>query len=239
MSRPFVHYAPGTRPEAWSALLERPTIAKELSLDNVRRALVVAPHPDDETLGAGGLIASLTAQGVLVTVLSLTRGDRAFGPADPIVGFERRREQCGALRCLGQPQNPVQLVQLGLPEGALGDDPFLVSRLSQPVWEHDICIGPWAGDGHPDHAAAGAALEETCRRAGLAYVAYPIWAWHWGVPDTDTFLERAARFELDACAAQAKAAALECYQSQRRGFAPVLSEEFLDHFRRPYEVFLS
>ncbi|RKN03367.1 PIG-L deacetylase family protein [Streptomyces radicis] len=43
-----------------------------LGLTSGDRVLVVAPHPDDETLGAGGTIARLTAGGVEVHVLAIT-----------------------------------------------------------------------------------------------------------------------------------------------------------------------
>jgi LmbE family N-acetylglucosaminyl deacetylase len=39
------------------------------------RVLVVAPHPDDETIAAGGLIARLTRRGARVRVLCMTNGD--------------------------------------------------------------------------------------------------------------------------------------------------------------------
>src|SRR3546814_4012834 len=44
------------------------------ALENVRRALVIAPHPDDEILGCGGTIARLCAAGVEVHVAIVTRG---------------------------------------------------------------------------------------------------------------------------------------------------------------------
>ena len=40
--------------------------------------VVVAPHPDDETLAAGGLIAALTSRGIPVTVVAVTDGEHAY-----------------------------------------------------------------------------------------------------------------------------------------------------------------
>ncbi len=42
------------------------------------RTLVVAPHPDDETLGCGGTIAKLSDEGAEVHVLIVTKGDELF-----------------------------------------------------------------------------------------------------------------------------------------------------------------
>ena len=36
---------------------------------NIKRVLVVAPHPDDESLGVGGTISKLVSQGHEVNVL--------------------------------------------------------------------------------------------------------------------------------------------------------------------------
>jgi LmbE family N-acetylglucosaminyl deacetylase len=44
----------------------------------LRHALVVAPHPDDETLGTGGLIAALRSRGIEVTVVAVTDGENAY-----------------------------------------------------------------------------------------------------------------------------------------------------------------
>ncbi|PPJ76529.1 PIG-L domain-containing protein, partial [Staphylococcus haemolyticus] len=44
------------------------------ALDSVQRALVIAPHPDDEVLGCGGTIARLVSMGCHVEILVVTRG---------------------------------------------------------------------------------------------------------------------------------------------------------------------
>ena len=60
--------------------------------------VVVAPHPDDETLLSGGLIAHQARAGVPVIVLAVTDGEAAY-PGDPDgLARQRRREQRQALR---------------------------------------------------------------------------------------------------------------------------------------------
>lgn len=40
--------------------------------------VIVSPHPDDETLGAGGFIASQRARGIDVSVVAVTDGENAY-----------------------------------------------------------------------------------------------------------------------------------------------------------------
>src|SRR5688572_26068919 len=78
------------------------------------RLLVVAPHPDDESLGAGGLIARAVARGAAVHVVLATDGDNAawiqrvwerrwrIGEPDRRrFGVWRRAEAMAALAALG------------------------------------------------------------------------------------------------------------------------------------------
>ncbi len=58
-----------------------------LSLEGVQRVMVVAPHPDDETLCCGGLIQVAQSQGIEVRVVIVTNGDGQ--PLAPLA-FERR-----------------------------------------------------------------------------------------------------------------------------------------------------
>src|SRR5262245_39491664 len=60
------------------ALLQSATTATglpTLTLPRAARVMVVAPHPDDETLGAGGVINRLTRQHIPTRVVFVTNGD--------------------------------------------------------------------------------------------------------------------------------------------------------------------
>jgi len=74
---------------------------------------------------------------------------------------------------------------------------------------------------------------------------YPIWAWHWAEPDSDTLPWATMRcVDIDADALSTKQAALACHRSQHpplstlAGDEALLSETFLAHFRRTYEAFV-
>lgn len=107
-----------------------PTQPLELTLNASTRLLVLAPHPDDEALGAAGLIAKTMANGGTVRVVLLTSGDafpeavRADGrvanptPADyRDFGVRRERETIEAMRILGVPVTGVSF--LGFPDEGL------------------------------------------------------------------------------------------------------------------------
>lgn len=94
------------------------------------RLLVVAPHPDDETLGAGGLIQRVHGAGGEVRVVLITAGDgfveavaNRTGTPRPrrgayiAYGQERLREARAALRTLVPDRYRLQV--LGFPDGGL------------------------------------------------------------------------------------------------------------------------
>ena len=52
---------------------------RPLRLDGVSDALIIAPHPDDESLASGGLIQRAVAAGARVRVLFLPHGEKKLG----------------------------------------------------------------------------------------------------------------------------------------------------------------
>src|SRR6187399_2442164 len=65
-----------------------------------RPTVIISPHPDDETLGAGGLIASQIRRGIPVDVVAVTDGEAAY-PGQTDLAAVRRAEQENAVRELG------------------------------------------------------------------------------------------------------------------------------------------
>lgn len=212
-------------------------------------ALIVAPHPDDEVLGCGGLLAAVRRPDA-IEVLVLTDG--ALSPpaaaGDPGLPALRRNETLRALDALGVSERYVSFA--GLPDGSLSEQ---AGRLDRELFDAatrtsatDVFV-PFRFDRHPDHQAAHAAGERLARRAGVRlweYFVYPFWRLlprgdirAYLRPGTLYALER----ELETRTAQR--AALDAHRSQTEPWGggrsrPVLSPEHLDRVCAGPEVFL-
>jgi len=198
--------------------------------------LVVVPHPDDETLGAGGLIAAQRAQGISVTVAAVTDGESAY-PDYPGLGAVRRKEQAEALECLGVP--PADVVRFELPDSAVASrEQELATKLAELVSPQTHLIAPWRGDFHPDHQACGRAAEQVARATGATLTSYFFWTWHFATP---ALLEALPlrRFALNPELLRRKTEALSHHRSQleRHTGEPILPESLLGPARRSFEVF--
>lgn len=235
MSRPFDHREPGTDEDEWRDV-EPWRGAAELVVD-AERLVVLAAHPDDETLGAGGLLAVADRAGLEITVVIATDGERS--PADPDTATRRRGESRRALELLAR---SARLVFLGLPDGGLREHrPLLATQVAAAVASdrRTMVATTWWGDGHRDHRVLGEVAYDL-EAPGVRVVGYPIWMWHWGEPlavDASTWTTLA----LDTETRTAKAAAIAAHASQLEGSGdepPLLHARMRAHFTRDVEVFL-
>lgn len=207
------------------------------------RAVILAPHPDDETLGCGGLISRLVALGRHVSVVAISDGEGSHPPASKLharLPELRARESLSALHHLGLDEAVIQRVRI--PDGAVAAHlPELKEWLRAYLQPTDILFAPWKLDGHPDHEAVGQAASEMEHELGCKLIELPIWTWHWARPDDPRLpWGRARILALTPAAEQSKRLAMQCYRSQIAeddGRTPVLPANVLAHFVRPYEVF--
>ncbi|WP_020144367.1 bifunctional PIG-L family deacetylase/class I SAM-dependent methyltransferase [Terracoccus sp. 273MFTsu3.1] len=248
-ARAFTHSEPGTAETRWR---ERPEWADlgpaDALLSGCGRLVVVAAHPDDETLAAGGLIVLAARAGLEVTVVLLTDGE-ASHPASPTLSSRdlatlRVEESRAALARLA-PSATIE--RLGLPDGRLADCPAeTVAGLVDVVGERGgdtVVVAPWRYDGHADHDAAGRAAGVACRRTDAVLWEYPLWLWHWCEPERAPWSDlHGLALDADVRAAKQEAVALHRTQvapvSGEPGDEAVLHEDMLAHFARPLEVFL-
>lgn len=235
MTRPFDHVEPGTDEAVWRAAAlwnGRPPL--DLDVDHL---IVLAAHPDDETLGAGGLLAAAERARVAVTVVIATDGERS--PDTAGTGIRRRDESARALSMLAP---SARVVFLGLPDGELREYRAQLARDVAAVVPRNgrtLIAATWWGDGHRDHRIVGEVAQEFAAPR-VRVVGYPIWLWHWGDPgDIDP-----ATWEviaLDPADATAKSAAIAAHASQVEGSAgepPMLHGRMQAHFLRDVEVFI-
>ncbi|HEY1529387.1 MAG TPA: bifunctional PIG-L family deacetylase/class I SAM-dependent methyltransferase [Galbitalea sp.] len=224
--------------ESWGELVGLPFLAVEPASEIV----VVAAHPDDETLGAGGLIAEAGAHGIPVTVIVVTDG-AASHPSDVISQSELRSIRSDELREAVRELNADATVhELAFPDGhtdEIADE--ILAALSARIPPDATIVAPWRGDGHRDHRIVGEVCARLARERGTALLEYPIWMWHWASPhSSDAPWDQGRALELSPALRSAKGAALERYRSQThefRGVPPVLRDDFLEHFGSPRELF--
>ncbi len=185
--------------------------------------LILAPHPDDESLGCGGLIARCVAAGRAPLVVVLTDGagshpnSRAY-PPDRLRAV-RASEVRTAIGHLGL--KPNRLVLLGEPDTAAPHEgpgfEDIVARLANLVTMEAECtaiLAPWLHDPHCDHRAASLAAAAVAGITGCRHVAYPVWGWTLpaacSIPGSPT-----AGWRLDIGAFRsAKQAAVQAHRSQ-------------------------
>ncbi|MGE3271365.1 MAG: PIG-L deacetylase family protein [Chloroflexota bacterium] len=219
--------------------------------------LVVAPHPDDEVLGCGGVIALLRTAGLPVRVMVTSDGaashpgSKAYPPA--VLARLRRAESEAGLKLLGV--QPDEVTFLALPDGAVpmpqspaGSRAVDRARAAINRWSGlQTILLPWRRDPHDDHRATwalfSAALDET--RAPVRRLEYPIWSRVHPGPDDLPREGEAACWRLDiAGVGSVKRAAILAHRSQTSSLiddaeiGECLTPEVLARFYQLWEPFI-
>lgn len=250
----FTHHDPGTGEDAW-ALSGLPVLPK-LPLDDAELAgmafVILAAHPDDESLGAGGLLARLHDVGADIRVLLCTAGEASHPGSSSMTPEQlsavRLREFGGAL---GQLVPDAGWRYLSLPDGQLAGHREAVrsavqlavadAASSRPA-ERIVLVAPYRHDGHTDHDVLGAVAAEIAEAGGHGLLEYPIWYWLWAEPGAPAW-QSWRRLPLSGAEQRAKAAAMGSHTSQvqalsgQPGDEVLLPPAFLRHFERSFETY--
>lgn len=245
----FSHLEAGTDEQTWiHAFATRNVPLARLDADGI---VIVAAHPDDESLGVAGLAHAAARDGIPLHVIIATNGERSH-PDSPThsprrLARLRRREVESAI---GIVSDDATMRFLDIPDGGIGEAEDLVAgavRTAVGAVADDparvLVIAPWTGDGHRDHRLVGAVAERVAAEQGAMYRGYPIWLWHWGSED-DAPWERMEAVTLDASAQDAKRRAIEAHESQiaalsdAAGDEAILHDAMREHFARPFEILI-
>jgi N-acetylglucosamine malate deacetylase 1 len=183
---------------------------------NKKRVLVIAPHPDDETLGVGGTIAKYSAQGDEVFVLTVS------GHLPPIYSRKEYEETVSeaysAFSLLGVEKSEF----LEIPATMIGDQPLheLNARISKVVNEFNphIVFCPYP-DRHVDHRLVFDSVMVATRPIGVGKNIKILAAYetlsetHWNAPHIETNFTPNWVIDISEHISK-KLNALECYKSQ-------------------------
>jgi LmbE family N-acetylglucosaminyl deacetylase len=197
------------------------------------RIVVVSPHPDDETLGVGGLIAMALDRSLRVVVLCVTNGEAAYC-CDDLAGV-RRRELAEALASLGEDERITHHF-LDLPDGGVeGCEIELRNIIRHFLVPGDLVLCPLIDDGHSDHTATAMASLEAAHQVGAYVRCFPIWAWRHHDVSSSSLLQ-GERLTLTKTARRRKQRAIACYQSQIGTENPVVPMWMLERLDRDFET---
>ena len=185
-------------------------------MKNKKRVLVVAPHPDDETLGVGGTIAKYSAQGDEVFVLMVS------GHLPPIYSRkayeETVSEAYSAFSVLGVEKSEF----LEIPATMIGDQPLheVNARISKVVNDFNphIVLCPYP-DRHIDHRLVFDSVMVATRPVGVGKDIEIVAAYetlsetHWNAPHIEPNFTPNWVVDISDHISK-KLNALECYKSQ-------------------------
>lgn len=215
-------------------------------------AVIVAPHPDDESLGCAGLIAEARGRGVPVRLVVVSDGTGShpnssrYPPAR--LRALRESETLDAAAALGLAREHVRF--LGLRDRSVPSAGPAATAAAEAIAAAARECGAgalfvtWAHDPHCDHAAAAAIAAAARERLGSVRLhAYPVWGWalpperEVGGPPRGSRLDivRHRRAKADAVAAH-RSQTTDLIGDDPHGFR--LSDEMLARFARPFEIYL-
>lgn len=213
--------------------------------------LVIAPHPDDETLGCGATIARMRSLGTPVSVLIISDGGQSPRPDGMTVSellAARRGEAEKALASLGVDASRTRM--LDFPDGCVGSSPSaLHEAVREAIAANQVSqvMVTSQRDRHPDHAAVAKATLDVITRhfPAVRLYEYAVWQRLPGLTIVVHFMHAAigrqhgwlamARPHLVATEGflEHKRVAMAAYESQ----LPHFPLDFLRDFFTPFETF--
>lgn len=178
----------GNERAAWQ---NQATVLTPSDLANFGTTVVIAPHPDDESLGCGGTIALLRKAGLPVYIIFISDGTLSHPnskkyPAEKLRNL-REQEVLNALQVLNVPESNTSFMRLkdrSVPTKQDLDFEIAVSTLLKKLEsiKPKTILVTWENDPHPDHRASWQILNQAVSLLNNKprILQYLIWIWELG-----------------------------------------------------------
>jgi len=208
------------------------------------RLMLLAAHPDDESLACSVLLQRAVGAGAAIRVVYLTDGENNPWPQRVLErkwrltesdrrrwGALRRAEAIAALESLGVGEASISF--LGLPDQRLTEE--LISNSERVVKNVTELVDEWSPthlfassvfDIHPDHSALGVLLRLVADNSSESTVSFWSYLVH---GDSPAFRDRARSIGQTTKESEIKLRSIGCHRTQVRLFG----KRFWNHARRP------
>lgn len=200
-----------------------------------QKVLIIAAHPDDEVLGAGGTIAKYAANGAEVRLLIVTDGSTAQYRADANLArilVEKKQETQRAAEILGI----RQVLYGGLPDMKLDMTAHIqVNQVIEQVLDDfrpEVVFTQFYGDVNLDHQCVHRSTLVACRPVEgqcvkEVYSYYVPSATDWNAPTSANVFLPNVFVDISGSYAEKKYAAMGCYATELRDYPHPRSIEAL------------
>lgn len=152
---------------------------------NFHHPLIIAPHPDDEVLGCGGLIAKLVHKGIFPHIIMMTEGERSHDSCCTLlqenIAQTRHQLTLRAAKILGLPKNHIHC--LHYPDGGITPSNKKETnklRLLLQNLKCDTIFVPHWGEGWNDHIMVAQIIKELAITNVQIYE-YCVWLWYYNI----------------------------------------------------------
>ncbi|RXJ44365.1 bifunctional PIG-L family deacetylase/class I SAM-dependent methyltransferase [Gelidibacter gilvus] len=242
-----------------SSIISNLSSAPLLAIDQLGRqlghSLIIAPHPDDEALGCGGMISYLRSQNVPVSVVFMTSGGashlNSLKYPPKLLAEVREAEALKSCEILGVHADHVFFYRY--PDGVLSSyEDEKVKEIAQQIsllmekQEIKTIFYPWRRDVHPDHKMCNtigfSAVNQN--KSSVQIVEYPVWLWNISEENDWPEEEEISVFRLNVTEVlEQKKAAIFAHKSQTSEFIDDdpsgfrLTEDLLAPFLGDYEFY--
>lgn len=153
-------------------------------IDTWGRVLIVAPHPDDEVIGCGGVIARLVDEGNVPHVVVMTGGEGSHRGCcnlpDEELKTARRRLTRTSLSILGVPSENIH--ELNYPDGEISaenEQTEDLKKLIENLQPQTVFVPHW-GEGWPDHIKTAEIVKKMMSKDTEVYE-YCVWMWYYNI----------------------------------------------------------
>jgi LmbE family N-acetylglucosaminyl deacetylase len=219
------------------------------------KVLIVAPHPDDESLGTGGLLQRIFTQKIPVRILFATNGENnpwahrywerrwRLGPEERARWGQRRRaEALDAIGTLGGKPDCARFLNLpdwGITDLLMRGDPELSLLIDEEIqdWEPTMALIPTMVDAHRDHSALSVAFSMALDSPSGSSIR----VWEYLVHKSQVpLIQEPVRLHLSVEEVECKRKAILCHETQvalsRRRFTSFAKTEETYYPRNPFEA---
>lgn len=188
---------------------------KKFNSDDIQaKALIVAPHPDDEIIGCAGLLRSLLQNGKQVDIILMTGGGASHHGCCDIdektLINARRQLTKDAAQIIGLSADRIHF--LDYPDGCISKDNPETEKLSELIKDlsPDAIFVPNKGEGWSDHIVTGEIVRNIIKdNESISLYEYCVWFWYYNYWAIDW--EQARVLKMTKQQAKTKNLAIDAY----------------------------